>query len=479
MALRAAVALIFILIGFAAAAQNCATATRLISTKASVPNLLAGPSAWTGNALGVVHSDEANDAAIWFGLYSENLDTLIAPRLVANDAADDEAITALLFNGTDFALFYRTDDVIRLQRLTVTGDPIGAPIAITADRRPRLADEIEVIWSDRIAAYVMARHISQGRDRGIWVTVLEKDGSVRSDGEIPASPPSNPDLAVAVASDGVIGLFHLSEDDGMVQYTRLVSGRFPETRSIASAATNIQAVAYDDLFVVTRLVGEGTTAEIRWFVVSSDDEIVRPDGVLVASNGNIVLQPLGLIALDDELALTYAIPVTTATVIPDMHLRRFTIAGSTISDTPFAAGDFTASRALSAYAPVWTGTSFLTAAIRETSARLDSYLLRYCPLRAQVQAPQLVLVDTPVTISSSVSGGLPGYSYAWTIARDPGGPRTGASIQRTFSALGSRPITLVVTDSNGATTTATFTIEVVDKIEEPEPPKQKRRAVRK
>lgn len=477
--IRAAVAVALILIGASAMAQDCATAARLISSKTSVPNLIAGPAAWAGNALGVVHSQENNDAAIWFGLYAENLATLIEPRLVANDAADDLAIVALQFNGTDFGLFYRTDEVIHLQRLTVTGDPIGAPIAVNPDRRPRLADQIEVLWSDRIAAYVVARHISTGPNRGIWVTVLEKDGSVRSDGEIPASPPSHPEIAVAVASDGVIGLFHLTADDGTLQYTRIISGRFPQTRTIANASTHVRAAAYNDLFVVTRLVGEGPSAEIRWFVVSSDDEVVRPDGVLIASNGNTVLFPLGLTATNDELALTYGVPVSTATLVPDMHLRRFTIAGSTISDTPFAGDDFTAARALSEHAPVWTGTSFLTAAVRETSSRLDSYLVRYCPLRVQIQAPPVVLINTPVTLSALASGGVPNYDYSWTITRDPGGPRTGQSVQRTFGVIGSRPITVEVTDDTGAKTTATFTIEVVEKIEDPEPPKHKRRAVRK
>ncbi|HEV7763870.1 MAG TPA: PKD domain-containing protein [Thermoanaerobaculia bacterium] len=461
----------------AVSAADCLSGVRLVSTKASVPNLVVGPAAFSGNVLAVAKSEESDPDHIWLGLYGEDLSTIAADRLVATDAADDQAIVALLFTGTEFGLFYRTDDVIRLQRLTVTGDPIGAPIAVNPDRGPRLADQIEVIWSDVISAYVVARHISTGRNRGIWVTVLERDGSERSDVEIPAVPPADPFLAVDVASDGTIGIFHLTTDDNTLLFSRIIAGRFfPQTRSIASFGTNVRTVVIDDLFVVVRQVGEGQTAEIRWFIVNSDDEIVRPDGVLVASDGMSVLQPLGLTAVGNELALTYAIPPSTATVIPDMRLRRFTVAGSLISDTRFAGNDFAGSRALSIFPPVWTGTSFVSAAVREATSRVDSYLVRYCPLRAQIDAPAVVAPGQLVTIRALATGGVPPYKYAWTITRDPGGSRAAQSVQRTFTSLGERLITLVVTDDTGATITATSTISVNEIIVEPVVKKRRRSA---
>ncbi len=422
---------------------------------------------------------EGNGKAIWVALYGDDLQTIVPDRLVASDAADSQSLITILWNGTDFGLFYRTTDRLLLQRLTLTGDPIGAPIVVNPGRRPRLGDEIDVVWSDSLAAWVVAREIGTGPDRGIWVTTLEKDGTQRFDLEIPAAPPSDPHLAVAVSDSGVIGLFHLTTDDDSLLFTRIISGRFPETRTISTSGTNVQVAAAGELFVVTRLVGEGPTAEIRWLAVGSDDHLARPDGVLVAGSDG-VLVPLGLTATSSELALTYAIPAPGAS-IADLHLRRFTTAGVQISDTRFAGGDLTAARALSNHRATWTGTSYMLAPVREATARLDSYLLRYCPLRAQVQAPVAVAIGQTISLTADVSGGVPGYTYEWTITRDPGGPRSGATIQRTFALIGPRLVTLVVKDQAGAATTTTFNLEVFQVIVDPPPPDKptKRRAVRK
>jgi hypothetical protein len=196
-AIRTTAAAVLMLIGWAASAADCVTGVRLLSTRASVPNLVAGPSAWSGGVLAVAKSEEGNPRAIWVGIYSDGLETLLADRRVATDASDASSIIALLWNGSDFGLFYRTDTVIRLQRLTTTGEPIGAAVAVNPTRKPRLGDDIEVVWSDALDGWVVARHIGSGTQRGIWVTILEQDGVERFDLEIPAAPPADPQLALA------------------------------------------------------------------------------------------------------------------------------------------------------------------------------------------------------------------------------------------------------------------------------------------
>lgn len=475
-AIRTTAAAVLMLIGWTVSAADCLTGLRLISTRASVPNLVAGPSAWSGTVLAVAKSEEGDPRAIWVGIYNDGLETLIADRRIVTDAADANSIIALLWDGSEFGLFYRTDASIQLQRLTMSGDPIGAPVAVNPTRRPRLGDDIEVVWSDALDGWVVARHIGSGASRGIWVTILNQDGSERFDLEIPAAPPADPQLALAVSDTGVIGLFHLTTDDeSALLFTRLIPGQFPETQPVATAGTNVHVTTAGDLFVVARLVGEGPTAQIRWFIVDTSNHIVRPDGVLVAGNGGELI-PFALINTGEELALTYAIPPAGA-IVSDFHLHRFTLAGALISDTPFAGDDLTAGRAISSYPPVWTGTSYITAAVRATGSRVDSYLVRYCPLHAAIEAPRVVLTGQPVTFNAVASGGVPEYDYEWAITRDPGGSTNGASVQRTFTLTGSRTVTLTVTDENGAKVTTTFAVEVVDHIEPPKPPK--RRAVRK
>ncbi|HYC59412.1 MAG TPA: PKD domain-containing protein [Thermoanaerobaculia bacterium] len=452
------------------------TASRLVSTRASVPNLVVGPAAWSGSVLAVAKREEGNDRAIWLAIYGETLETLIADRRVVNDAAPDDSLIDLVWNGTEFGLFYRTEERIHLQRLSLFGESIGAPVVINPSRRPRTGDDIDVLWSDALDAWVVARHISSGVNRGIWLTLLNEDGSERSDLEIPAAPQAEPHLAIEVTETGVIGLFYLSEDDNMLVYTRVLPGKFPVSQSVATAGTDVHVTAVNDLFVVARMTGTVATAAIRWFVIDSDLQFVRPDGVLIATNG-VVLQPLGLTATDDELALSYATAPPGTAGIPQLHLHRFTLAGALISDVPFAGTDITAARALATDAPTWTGEAYVTPAVRESSARLDSYLVRYCPLQAEIAAPRVVLKNTPVTITAIADGGSPEYDYEWNVARDPGGSDQGPSIQRTFPLAGTFLITLDVTDETGASVTTTFTIEVVNEIEVPKPPK--RRAVRK
>ena len=470
-AIRLAATAVLITTALAASAADCVTGARLVSTRSSVPNLVVEEAAWSGSVLAVAKREEGNNRAIWLAIYNETFDTLIADRRVVNNAANAESLVDLVWNGTEFGLFYTTADRVQLQRLSLFGESIGEPVTINPSRRPALGDDIDVLWSDALEGWIIARHIGSGLNRGIWLTILNEDGSERSDVEIPAAPQDNPHLAIGVTDTGVIGLFYLTEDDNTLVYTRVLPGKFPASQSIANAATDVHVTTVGDLFVVARLTGEGPTAAIRWFVIDSDFQFVRPDGVLVAGNS---VQPLGLTTAGGELALSYAIPPPG--ISPQLHLRRFTLAGALISDVPFAGTDISAARALASDGPIWTGEAYLTTSVRASSSRLDSYLVRYCPLRAEIAGPRVVVKGTQVTFTAIAVGGAPDYDYDWSVTRDPGGSDEGESIQRTFTATGTRIVTLVVTDETGAEVTTTFTIEVVDRIEVPKP---KRRSVRK
>ncbi|MGZ5433073.1 MAG: hypothetical protein ACXWH7_09105, partial [Thermoanaerobaculia bacterium] len=96
-AIRATAAAVLILFTAVAAIGDCVTTTRLISTRQSQPNLVNGPVAWSGSVLGVAKTQEGVATAVWFAGYSEDLQTLVGDRLIANDSRD---IVALEWTGT-------------------------------------------------------------------------------------------------------------------------------------------------------------------------------------------------------------------------------------------------------------------------------------------------------------------------------------------------------------------------------------------
>ncbi|HYO78305.1 MAG TPA: PKD domain-containing protein, partial [Thermoanaerobaculia bacterium] len=449
-----------------ALSADCVSDTRLISTRESVPNLVAGPVAWSGTVLGVAKVQADNRNALWFGVYGHDLETLSADRLIATDAI---RVDALLWNGSEFGLFYRTTNRTFLQRISTTGEPIGDRTQLNVTRTSRIGDEVELAWSAALNAWVIARHIDSGVSRGIWVTIVERDGTDRRDVRIPVAPAFTSELALSVTESGIVGVFMISADDERLWMSTVEENRFPLATSIAPPGTHVLATSIDNLFVVSRLTGAEATSQIRWFVADTAHQVVRADAALVPANG-APMTPLSLIAANGELALTYIDGEGF------FRLRRFTATGVVISDARFAATSPTASRAFTDYPMVWTGSSYITSAVRQLSNRLDSYLIRYCPLTVAIVAPRVVRPGERVTIAADVSGGAAPYEYQWTISREPGTSRT-SSLQRTFASTGARLVTLTVTDSSGVQVTSTFTIEVVD-TPPPPAPSPRRRAVR-
>ena len=165
----------------AVAAAECVTDARQISSRNAVPNLVAGPSAWSGFGLAVAKTEVGDTHAIWIAIYDEMLQTIVPDRQVVSDAADAQAIIDLVWNGLEYGLFYRADDSVHLQRLSTTGELLGVPVEVDPTRMPRFAQDNEVEWSDALSGYVLTRHIASGGLRGIWAVVLERDGSVRED----------------------------------------------------------------------------------------------------------------------------------------------------------------------------------------------------------------------------------------------------------------------------------------------------------
>lgn len=456
---KAAAGFLLALIAAAASAQDCVTAVRLLSTRASVPNLVPGPSSWSGITLAVAKTEEGVPGALWLAVYDEALQTVVDDRPVATDA---RRIVALLWNGSEHALFYTTSgDAMFMQRLTLSGDPLGDRVPVTPNKTVYPGDDIDVVWSPALDAYVVGRMISQGQSRGLWLTLLDSNG--RQTWDLPAfvTGSNRPSLDVAVTDSGIIGAF-FNNSNGSLVFARANADGAIIARSIAPGSEFIEATAHDGMFVVTRQVAfeSNTRTEIRWFIVDTDHEIVKPESRLVEPIGDDAW-PLSLISNGEELALAYIdAPRRAQPVERNYRLLRFESDGTILSNTRFAA-DAASSRAQSPYNISWSGTSYITPAVHSASDRLNSYLLRYCPLRAEITSPRrLVRVGESVTFSAEASGGVPDYQYSWTFPFEIG-PKRGQTQTRVFDRTGTYTVTVDVTDFSGATTRQTITVEVV------------------
>lgn len=433
----------------------------MLSTRSSVPNLVAGPSSWSGSSLAVAKMEEGVPGAAWVAVYDESMQTLVEDRRVATDA---RSLVALLWNGSEHGLFYTTvNDAMFLQRISAAGEPIGARVAITPGRTVYSGDDIDVVWSAALNAYAVGRVISQGQFRGVWLTLVERNGAERSHRSAGVAPGIQPALDLAVTDSGIVGMF-FNNTLGSLVFARAAATGPIDARTIAPGAQFLQAEAHRGVFVVVRNAPfeNNSRTEIRWLVVDTSQQIVRPDARLVAPSGDDVW-PLALISNGEELALAYIdAPRRSQAVDRNLRLRRFAINGTLISDTFFSAASVAFARAQSAYPFAWTGTSYLAPAVHAAADRMNSYLLRYCPLRAAIVSPdRTVRLNTNVTFSATATGGVPGYQYSWIFPSDEVAPKRVQTFERSFPRTGTYTVILEVTDFAGATTRETITIQVV------------------
>ncbi len=459
-AIRATAAAVLILFTAVAAMGECVTSARLISTRQTKPNLVSGPVAWSGSVLGVAKSQEDAATALWFAVYDEALQTLVPDRPIANDSRD---IIGLRWTGTEFGLFYRTSTQrLHLQRLTMMGEPIGGPIPITPGRTVYSGDEIEVEWSPAVDAYIIARNISQGQFQGIWVTYVTRDGTQRSDRRLSVVAASQSNLSLAVTNAGVAGLVFTNQGNA-ISLARITESSPPISITVAPTAGNfIETAAVGNQFVITHAVMSGGKLKVHWLIVDTSHQVIRPDELLFEGLGDV--WPVALVATQDELAMAYIdVKDRQQPLDKEYRLRRFTIDGTTITDSYFAASDLgAATRSESIYDFVWTGASYLQASFRRSPDRLNSHLLRYCPLRASVTTDvAFARPGQPIVFTAVPEGGTPGYSYEWTFG-DPARVFRSQSVSRTYTETGTYTATLTVTDSAGSKFTTNYTVNVIN-----------------
>lgn len=478
-ALRATATAVLIFTAAATASAQCLSESRVISTRKSEPNLLSGPSAFGAGVLAVAKYDTAT-RRIFVGTYDEHFNVLGPDVLAATDTPDGPL--ALVWNGTDFGLFYRTRSTQRfvLQRIAENGTPIGMPIPVSS-RTTDLREEIDVIWSPLHNAYAIATTYEPNANRDVWITVMDRQGIVQQDVNTSVFAAYEAAwLNVAVAADGTIGVFYAAEDESIVFAYVTPFGAL--TDHVWTRGRDLHVVAAGNLFYLVKQVQNGDKTEIRWLVVDSSGQVVSPDQLLVAPFG-IDIRPLALTTNGEELALSYLDADRGFGVSPGyFRLRRFTPAGTLISDSEFASSEPFQAFAFSEHDFVWTGSSYISPAVLANGREIDSLLIRHCPLRARITATGSEVVRGDfVTFTAVAEGGAPGYSYQWNTG-DSSIPFVGQQLRYRYNTNGTYTVTLTVTDQAGVIAVSTFTVKVVDKVEEPEEPEEparrKRRGVR-
>src|SRR3990170_1582826 len=123
-AFRTAATAVLLLTTAVIAEGQCLSEGRIISTRQSAPNLVAGPSAW-GNGVLAVAKYERTARSIFLATYDHDFNQLSGDLLITTDTADGPLF--LIWNGFDFGLIYRTESNERLvlQRISISGDAIG------------------------------------------------------------------------------------------------------------------------------------------------------------------------------------------------------------------------------------------------------------------------------------------------------------------------------------------------------------------
>jgi hypothetical protein len=443
----------------AAPAAECLTGVRIISTRASVPNLVNGPAAWSGSVLAVAKTQENASSSIWVGIYDEAFNTLAGDRLITTNSRD---LINIVWTGSEFGLFYRTDDArLLVQRLTMLGVPIGEPVRITPNRTVYAGDEIRAVWSDALNAYVVARAVSQGSNQGVWITLLNADGSQRSDRVVNVFATSQSQLDLAVTDGGVIGALYVGVSDNAV--LALLNETGPGRANIVTAnpGTHLILGTQGEDFLIARQLPNGPLTEVRWLIVDTSHQVVMPDTLLVAGTGDDAW-PLAFEVTDDEIAVSYVnSPRRDDATSNQYRLRRLKATNhSLLSDTPFAGNDLQSSRAISDHRFFWTGVSYISAPVRSAPDRLNSYLVRYCPLVAEISVTDnRIRAGDSITFTGQGTGGVPNYTYVWRFSNELT-PDAGQVQTRTFTDPGTYTATVTVTDATGSTDTTSFVVQV-------------------
>jgi hypothetical protein len=462
-----AAAMLALLATTGTSSAQCVSEVRVLVSRNDFPEVVARAAAWNGSILAVA-VEQIDNGAVWAYFYNDRGDALY-PNLRISNAEGDEILDNI-WNGDHFGIFFRTDngDLV-LRRLSTTGEVIGGPV-VPLQGRLREEDRVDIIWSSRLEAYLVAR-TSHAAPRTVILTILNRDGTRRSVRQLDAHA-TNSYIRVAETASGVIGVFYEQDVTRDMMMISLHADHPEVKRRVWSSGEPPVIAAWDNQFVFVRAVLQGDGRRVlRWKAINTAGFDTRDERRLFVGTG-VDVEPLSLMVRGEEFALSYLDARDGfATQTPSYRLARFSPNGTVVSDTLFAAAEPQRHRAATRHDFIWTGEAFLAVAVRETSEGDDSLLVRLCPLQARVAGPNRVHRNTTATFVAAPEGGVPGFTYEWRY--DGTGFSTGPTLQRMHTVNGQYSVELTVTDSSGALSRETFTYVVFD------PSQPRRRSVRK
>jgi hypothetical protein len=452
-----------VLLAAGVAHAQCVTAESVISSAGSFPSRVAGPIATNGTIAGLAKSDVTTATpAIFFATYNANLNPLTADRQIADASAN--GATALIWNGSEFALFYQTPGFIpAFQRIDASGNPIGGPIAI-ANHPSSSDDEFDVAWSPVRNAYGIARTVSLGVDRGLWLTVVSPQGAVLSDPlfslfiATPVSPrvTALPDGSFAVAwmrTGSDIRSLALT----IVTPTGAVLSNTVSERNVLGARLATDGNTILVIFSATTTTG----SELRFAQFGLTANKIISDSPFITGSGSDVL-PLQLQwnPTLGEWTLVYSDAAFGFNFPGATRLRHFASLTATPSDT-LLSPDPIHSRLTAPYPIVFLGGGYIASIQRIISRQegSESYLIKTCPFFVTASAtPTVVRPFVPVTFTATPSGGTPGFEYQWQFGDND--VLKGQTVQHFYNLPGTYTVTLTGTDAAGAVSITHTTVVV-------------------
>jgi hypothetical protein len=480
--LQRAIGFAAILLAAAGAGAQCTSAIGSVSQQFVFPNHAAGPVATNGTILVVAKTDPTDQVnPIFVGRYDLNLSPV---------AADDQKVAsaslsgpvALVSGGSDFALFYqRPDEQLMLQRIDAQGILIGGPLPVAPQHAPTPAQEFDVAFDAARNGYVIVHTITQGRDFGLWLTILNRDGSQQFDQAISYFAGDLVRPRVTSAANGRMGIAWVRADDpntgiyfqivdraNLPVITQKLTSAIPRFGNFVLSTT--PSGSYLILFGAPPPSGPAPKpASIIWSIGISANGVSGGVSPFISGRDVDDVAPVALTfnSARGENALLYSYArFGFATGVPDLRLRRFT-PGDIPSDTIFSPNS-----AISPFPTrwplIWTGLSYVDTVTRPggspRSEGTDTYLIKHCPFIVSIAADkQFVLPYRDVNFTATVTGGAAPFDFVWDFGDLTTGVH-GSSLPHSYARIGTYIVSVTGTDSAGARATATFTVTVVDSI---------------
>ena len=464
---RTALGVALILIAVTAGA-DCNSALMNVGQPGQTPNRVAGPIAFGNALLASTKIEPASSNAIFVQLYDENF-TPRSNEVRAATASLNGAI-ALVWNGSEFALFYQTPQYqLLMQRIGTNGALIGGPIALLTTHQAGPGQEFDITWDATRNTYDILHSYNSYPANGLWLTLVNRDGSTAFERlvslfvGIPATP------RLAVTANGRIGILWVLRDLDMNEslYFALFGSDNQQITALQLSAKGRQPrIATDgsSFLVAIQVELSRSSSEMRTIRLDNNARVTQPETLLLPTPGADIA-PLALMwnPTLGEYALAYASwQAPFQAIDPDVRLRRIPAGAQPVSDTTLSpSSDFHRYQTVH-YPLVWTGSAYIAVTDRQVNnAPFDSSLLRHCPLLVNAAVDRAIIETyTGVArLTADASGGTAGYAYTWDFG-DTSPTANGRSVTHSYSRNGTYVVTVTVTDQAGAIRTASTIVHV-------------------